>query len=262
MSNALANLYLSDLDEDFRRSAAIYCRYVDDILIIVPTGEEVRTLARLKQALGAKGLTLNTEKSYVGTVSSSFEFLGYRFAWPLVGVRRATIERFLHAVAAMVTRYRGRARQGRFPHYLTKEARLVAFVEELNEKITGAISENRRYGWLFYFSEINDQRLLYSMDYELQRIVLQIDELQGVLPVQLKRLVRAFHEVRFSAERGYIHNYNSLSSINDRLAFLVRRGRLDPEQSERMTQEEIHEMFEVYRREQLSRSERDVGMIY
>lgn len=262
VSNALANLYLHDLDVEFQQSSVIYARYVDDILIVVPTVNEAQTLSLLREALVARGLTLNEDKSYVGPVSSSFEFLGYKFAWPVIGVRRATVERFLHAVAAMITRFRSRSRQGKFPKYLTKETRLAAFVDELNEKITGAISENRRYGWLFYFSEINDQHLLYSLDHELQRIVLQIEELQGKLPAELKRLVRAFHEVRFSPERGYIHNYNTLSSIVDRLSFLVRRGRVDPEQSERMTEAEINEMFETYRQEQLSKFERDVGTIY
>ena len=38
------------------------------------------------------------------------------------------------------------------------------FIEDLNEKITGALSEQKRYGWLLYFAEINDMQLLHKLD--------------------------------------------------------------------------------------------------
>ncbi|MEC4818039.1 MAG: RNA-directed DNA polymerase, partial [Scytonema sp. PMC 1069.18] len=46
----------------------------------------------------------------------------------------------------------------------TVESLKEIFITNLNEKITGAISEERKYGWIFYFNAINDVSLLYKID--------------------------------------------------------------------------------------------------
>lgn len=261
ISNALANVYLREIDAQMQACSLLYLRYVDDVLMIVPSVAVEASLAALELALDGKGLSLNQTKTYNGTLSEGFEYLGYRILWPTIGVRKTTVEAYLQSVAAMVTRYRYRVRDNKFPNYLSPNARRLAFLEELNERITGAVSGTRRYGWLFYFSEINDTRLLYGMDKMIAALLSQVDEFRASPPPELKRLVRASYEVRYSPDRGYIHNYNTLSGVLDRSAFLVRRGRLGSEDAARMTEDEINQVFDAYRREQLARLERDVGHI-
>jgi hypothetical protein len=261
ISNALANIYLTEVDTRMTTESLLYLRYVDDILMIVPSGSVTESLARLTELLTKLGLTVNDEKSHLGSLASSFQYLGYRIQWPIIGVREPSVETYLHAVAAMITRYRYTVRENRMASYLTTETRKAAFIDELNEKITGAISDLRQYGWLFYFSEINDQQLLHAMDRSIADMVGQIEDFGPSRPNELKRLARTFYEVRYSSDRGYIHNYNVLSSASQRLAFLIRRGKVSQDNADRMTEEEVNALFTAYRQERLARLERDIGQI-
>lgn len=261
ISNVLANLYLAGVDELMQSQCILYLRYVDDILMIVPRGEETAARIRLETALAGIGLELNDDKSCTGDLAATFEYLGYRVSWPRISVRRSTVEKYLRAVAAMITNYRYRVRENRLPKYLSPLSRRAAFIDELNDTITGAISGVRRYGWLFYFSEINDRHLLHSMDRSIALMLRQVGEFGDGPPKELKRLARAFYEVRFSPDGGYIRNYNTLAGIVDRLAFLIRRGRVDPEDADRMSEQEVNSLFDAYREEQLSRFDSDIGHI-
>ena len=40
----------------------------------------------------------------------------------------------------------------------------------MNIRISGAISNNKKYGWLFYFNSINDKKLLYKLDHLVEKL--------------------------------------------------------------------------------------------
>lgn len=261
ISNALANVYLRSLDEELTRGTALYLRYVDDILIVVHAHEVDAAEATLKASLFALGLELNDEKWHVGPLSQPFDYLGYRFYWPTVSVRKSTVEKFLRGVASMVSDYYHRSLTGRFPRWLRPTERQTAFLDEVNEKITGAVSEVRKYGWLFYFSEITDLNLLHAMDSSIAEMFLRIAEFGAKRPPSLKRLSRAYFEARHSPDRGYIHNYNRLTTTRDQLDFLVRRGQLDPTEVDRLTVEEVTREYLRYRARRLQLLELDTGRI-
>jgi hypothetical protein len=261
ISNALANTYLASFDQAMLSATRFYLRYVDDILIICEKHEVPVIVAEMNRELDRLGLAPNTEKSRSASLSSPFEYLGYAIKWPLISVRRSTVDRYLRGLAAIITTFKYRLRYGRFPAFLSPDVARLVLVEELNEKITGAISGARRYGWLFYFAELNDRTLLYSIDAFVRRLLAGLPEFRQKLPSGLKRLSRAHFEVLHNQTGGYILDYNAFSTIKQRLDFLLERGRIDPADAERLSTLEVNRIFESYRHSRLSSLERDVGFV-
>ena len=78
----LANVYLHPVDEAMARAGHARVRYADDQVILCKTEQEAQqALARLREEMTGRGLTLHPEKTRVVDVSQpgGFDFLGYHF---------------------------------------------------------------------------------------------------------------------------------------------------------------------------------------
>jgi RNA-directed DNA polymerase len=85
----LANVYLHPVDEAMVRAGHPLIRYADDQVILCKTEQEAQqALARLREEMIGRGLTLHPEKTRVVDMSQpgGFDFLGYHFErdkkWP------------------------------------------------------------------------------------------------------------------------------------------------------------------------------------
>jgi len=93
LSPLLANLALNDLDQMLDRGANFitYVRYLDDMVVLAPDSEKGRTwagraLERIRCEADAIGVSLNTEKTLIVTITDDravFAFLGFEFRWLL-----------------------------------------------------------------------------------------------------------------------------------------------------------------------------------
>lgn len=261
VSNALASEFLSSLDERWQRECLLYLRYVDDILLIVPREQAEKCRKALEGDLSLLELEVNPLKSVTVSATQEFGYLGYLFHWPKVGVRRATIERYLRKMAKVITRYRRSTERSAGGSREERERRQAMLIEDLNERITGAISGGRRYGWLFYFIELTDRSLLHSMDNSIRRLIQQVPAFRDHTPQGLKRMARAHFEAMHTPSAGYIHDYNALRTTEQQLDFLVRRGRVDPELAAQLTSAQVTAYFQAYRKERLQDLELDVGFL-
>jgi RNA-directed DNA polymerase len=91
LSPLLANLALNDLDHMLDRGSGFltYARYLDDMVVLTPNSEKGRAwadraLARIRCEAEAIGVSLNTEKTRLVTMSDDravFAFLGFEFRW-------------------------------------------------------------------------------------------------------------------------------------------------------------------------------------
>ncbi len=160
----------------------------------------------------------------------------------------------------MVTDYKyGRESALSRKTYLTVETYRAAFLDELNERISGAISGKRRYGWVAYFSQINDLSVLHNLDNSLRGIVVRnIDLAPNV--VSLKRFSRAYFEIKYRPNAGYVRNYDKFETPAQKLSFLVFRGQVSSDVA--LTPEQIVEKFEAYRERQLSAMLADEAVVY
>lgn len=264
ISNILAAIYVEDVDNAAKESPVTYYRYVDDILVYGSEGDVKSAYQLIRGMLQGKGLILHpmgAGKTTIAQISKEFGYLGYVFRLPLVTVRDSTVERFLQSIAAKFTDFRlGRNSLIKRFDYLDEGRLKDIFILELNEKITGAISESKRYGWISYFNQINDFQLLAKMDATIRRMFSRLGEFNGVAPLRLKKLHRAYYEMKYRPEAGCVHNYDVIIDRTQKLMFLVERGRIGPKET--ISDDEINKRYEVYRARVLKEMHADEGVLY
>ena len=244
ISNLLAEIYGTELDEALKDECYFYRRYVDDILILVPKSRIGHITRQLSAELARLDLDESKNKRSVGNLDEAFQYLGYLVTPQDISVRQRTVERHIENVARVVTRYR----RGGYDHIEDVATRREVFFEDINEILTGAISENKRYGWIFFFLEITDMELLHKIDAIAADIVQRLDfvESRGAAESKLKSTVRAYYEARKAPGAGYIRNYNNFN-LQDKRNFLRRRDLIDNDASP----DKIRNSFEKVRERRL-----------
>jgi len=264
ISNLLASIYMQDVDEAMTKLGVSYYRYVDDVLMY---GSEtiVQTAFRsLRSRLTLRGLSLHpkgSSKTHIAPLSKPFGYLGYTFCWPSISVRDSTVERFLQSIAAKFSDYiHNKSRRLAKFKYLTEDRLKEIFLLELNERITGAISQKKRYGWIAYFNQISDLSLLHRIDAAIAGMFKRMLDFGHKAPSELKTLRRAYFEMKFNPQGGYVRNYDKITNQVEMLAFLSERGRVDP--AETLTDAEIKDRYEKYLRHILAAMHSDEGVIY
>lgn len=264
ISNILASIYMQDIDEGMAKLDVTYYRYVDDVLMF-GTEDAVRNAFRsLYYRLRRRGLSLHplgSSKTQVKSVFEPFGYLGYTFRLPVITVREATIERFLQSIAAKFSDYtHNKSRRLSKLKYLDEDRLKGIFILELNERITGAISQKRRYGWIAYFNQISDLSLLHRLDAAIEGMFKRMPDFGHKAPLELKKLSRAYFEMKFNPLGGYVRNYDRINSSAEMLTFLIERGRVDP--TETLSDAEIKNKYEKYRNHLLATMNADEGSVY
>ncbi len=265
ISNILASIYLSDFDEVMKRQGGHYFRYIDDILIVCDVLERETIQEKMKEEIESRrfNLTLHDkEKTFSGDSSDGFKYLGYYFKPNgLVSVSESSIERYIEGIASKFTAYSKRRRYTiDKDKLLTKEERQSILVRELNLKITGAVSEDRRYGWIFYYSEINDLSVLHRIDRCIDRFFKRLKDFPDGSPGNLKKLSRAFYESKHSPDSGYIHDYKRYKTVQQKRDYLISKGEI--EKKKEYTPKQIEALFTNCQYREISELENDERNIY
>lgn len=264
ISNILASIYMADVDKPMRTMGVAYYRYVDDVLMFGTKDAVQKALKTLNSRLKYRGLALHdvaSGKTQVAPLSTPFGYLGYTFTWPTITVRDATVERFLQSIAAKFSDYtHNKGRRLEKFKYLTEARVAEIFLMELNERLTGAISEKKRYGWIAYFNQITDLSLLHHLDKTIAGMFARLPDFKGVAPKELRKLSRAYFEMKFNPEGGYVRNYDKIITPAERVKFLADRGRIGP--AETLTDAQIKDRYEKYIAHILSAMHSDEGVLY
>ena len=79
-------------------------------------------------------------------------------------------------------------------------------------------------------------------------------------PSGLKKLRRAYFEMKFNPLGSYVRNYDTITNRVEMLAFLTERGRIDP--AEELTDAEIKDRYEKYLHHILAAMHADEGGVY
>lgn len=264
ISNVLASIYMSDIDNSMDAFNVKYYRYVDDVLIYGDKESVSKAYLSIRRKLKLRGLNTHppsSPKTHLGYLNQPFGFLGYVFNGNDITVRDSTLEGFLQSIAARFSDFthNKNRRLKKYPHLSIDDLKEI-FVDELNEKITGAISGNKRYGWVAYYSNINDLSLLHKIDFIAKEMFSRLSDFDHQPPTELKKISRSYYEIKFNPQGGYIRNYDKIETLKQKTEFLVSRGRISPD--ERLTRDQIEERFERYKATILSRMQADEGEIY
>ncbi|MGE8619800.1 MAG: reverse transcriptase domain-containing protein [Achromobacter spanius] len=244
ISNILAEISLTSIDDAFGKDGSIwYKRYVDDILILASAGKGREIGNRVVLALRGLGLKphpfdKDDSKSRVGNLNEPFSFLGYKIVGNSISIRRESVLRFESSLAGIFTSYRHRLSSATSPQ--RRERIFANFVWRLNLRLTGCVFKERRLGWVFYFSQINDTSCLRAVMNTLDSLLNRFGLESRVRP---KSLIKVLYESRRrqTDTHKYIPNFD-IMTVDEKRDILFMR--LPRHRVERMTDEQIELAFE------------------
>lgn len=197
ISNSLANIYLLELDEMMNEISNIkYFRYNDDILVLCNKKNKLLVKSKIHKEIKKLGLQFN-DKSTDGVINKKeFCYLGYKFTDCNVTVRDSSIYKFENAFEKILSKSK----------YMEKQNdELLKW--RLNLKITGCIFNGKKYGWLFFFSQINDLELVSRLDNFINKLLLRYNH-----KFKCKRFKRTFYEIKYALHsNNYIPNFDDYS---------------------------------------------------
>lgn len=232
ISNVLAAIYMINLDRMINRIDGIaYFRYVDDVLIFCDEqkSDEIagNVINRFKKiGLNVHKPTPGAEKSVIASINEPFSYLGYRFVGDLVTAKSGTIERLKDSIAAIFTAYKHSRYQN-----------IEFLIWRLDMRITGCVFENKAKGWLFFFSEINDETLLHQLDIYVKKLAIRFG-----INIGIKKFSRAFKEIKHNRyNSNYIPNFDSYS-FEQQLQLLVKYFPRDVE-GKNLTKSQVNYLF-------------------
>lgn len=211
ISNILAEIYLNDLDDKYRnKNNILYFRYVDDVLILSKESRPKPLLDEFIDDMKAKGLTchsyeLEDSKTKIGRLTETFDFLGYDIKNRVLTVKKDSIHKLESSLAKIIFSHKYMSNP---KHHITKA--------RLNIRITGCIFEGRRRGWLFYYSQMEDLKVLHKIDITIKKMISK-----SRLPIKPKSIVKAFGECSRQVLKNhkYIINFDEYS-ISDKRKYM------------------------------------------
>jgi RNA-directed DNA polymerase len=110
ISPLLANIYLHPVDVAMETEGYGLVRYADDCVVMCRTQAEAeRALARIRELIETRGLTLHPEKSRLvdATVPGGFDFLGYHFEQGRRYPRKKSLRKLKDAIRERTRRTNG-----------------------------------------------------------------------------------------------------------------------------------------------------------
>lgn len=252
VSNKLANIYVADIDDVFRSEAdCFYRRYVDDIFILCNYGDIERLKGLAEDLLDEKGLSTSPEKYDGGLLrEKQFTYLGYSFSPNgIVSVGSSSRHRLEMGLDRVMRSYH-------------RTSNHEGWLWRLNFRITGCrISEDgisfERFGWLYYYSRINDIRLLADLDRLVDRLLVRY----GIPPQEgIKSFKKTYYQMNYHyKDTKYIWTFDDSMSVSEKrhLLELLYDG-LD---LEGLSDDEVSSLFNRRIRQEARKLERDVGLI-
>ena len=275
ISNILAEIYMEDFDKFFKTRGLGYYRYVDDILIFAENSEIDQIELEIKEQFEIIDLSIHDQdqedkKSEKGSVKEHFQYLGYKVSSEKVTVKESTVNRYIESLISMFTKFKHGAKyQVSDSKFLKMDSVKEIFILELNDKITGALSDNKKYGWMFYFIEIDDIYLLHKIDGIIKKQFERLELFSKKAPENRTRdnelgvcsLVRTYYEIKYNLLGNYVHNYSKYDSRSDKLSYLVKFGLIAHYDGKTYTDDEINQKFFAAKKSKLLKLELDVGKI-
>lgn len=240
ISNILASIYMKGYD---RAHVGTFCRYVDDILMVVPSHLASRTFKDEYRLLQSMGLEAHVPgvgaKSVIAPLGEGVEYLGYKICSNKVSIRQSSYKRMFSNLLRVITQYKYRANSDQF-------------VAKLNLKITGCIVDGKRRGWLLFFSQTQDISQLKYLDkfVSLQLIRINIPSRQS----DIKTFVKTYHEIRYNGcGGGYIPNFDTFDD-HQKIEFILSVSGVNEKILRAMSPEELEHEF----RKAVAREVRDL----
>lgn len=251
ISNVLSTIYLKNFDKKHLENKEYkYFRYVDDILIFSKR-ENVNAISDsiIKELesdykLKVHPIKEKSSKSSSDLISNGFSYLGYVYTGKYFTIRTSTINKMEKRLESLLNEYK-----------LKKDKNFFDFVDKINFKITGFISEDQeKYGWLFFFSQLEDLRILYKLD----SLVIKLFKRHNLPTENIKKFSKSFHEIIYNRDKTkYIPNFSKYSIEEKRDILIKSLG----EKVKSFSEKDINYEFRKYEKNLKKEMEKDIQSI-
>lgn len=223
ISMLLANIYMIDIDNYFKRIKEVhYYRYVDDIIIFCNSNVYINYI-KLKFLIFRNRLKLNKQKTKISKIMHPFIFLGYSLTTDCISVKKQSIMKLENSIEKLFKNYK---------YNKNKEELLW----RLNIRISGAICNNKKYGWLFYFSKINDIRLLYHLD----NLIMKFKKRYNVKDIENKKFIDTYYQIKKKNIKNNDYFFNvDKSTYEDKKSILFNITSFSKEEIEKLSSNEL-----------------------
>lgn len=204
ISNILANIYLNEVDNKFKKYKGImYFRYVDDILIFCKQSKKSWVNEKIKSEICEKLVLSLNDKVNEGLLTKGFDYLGYSYV-KIKGnyygftVKESNILKLEASILKIFKTY-------------SHDKNSQQFIWNLNNRITGLVLDGDKYGWLFFYSQVDDKSVLYHLDWFIKKMC-GIYAVKPALQKRIKKFVKAYYEIIMKrGKSGYIPNSDGFS---------------------------------------------------
>ena len=164
LSAFLANYFIKDIDEYFKKEKVLYLRYSDDIIIFTNTKEDqIKYSTKLKELLKSYNLTINPEKENYYEPHDTWEFLGFSYKDNKIDLSANS----LHKIKGKIRRSARSIRRWMLRKNVEPSKALRVMIRKFNTKFYS--SKNSELSWKYwYFPVINTSESLKIVDEYLQ----------------------------------------------------------------------------------------------
>ncbi|KFB09472.1 reverse transcriptase domain-containing protein [Nitratireductor basaltis] len=245
ISNILSAIYMIRFDE-MMQSRYSYFRYVDDIIVVCKTDSAEKTFAFIAKQLNKIGLQCHppTEgsKSKIVPLNTGVNYLGYYVKPDIISVRTSSYRRMMDTIMGVLTAAK----------HTTNNKKIL---RRLNIKITGCIFDQKRRGWMFFFSMTTDIKQLRRLDKFVERAWQRAGMQQFGRP---KTFVKTYYEIRYHLdETKYIPRFDEYTKAQKASLIADMMGR---EAAEVMTwpQDRMDRAFAKIVRKEVAQLENDI----
>jgi RNA-directed DNA polymerase len=226
ISTVLSEVYFHSVDLTHQsKNGYQYYRFVDDVLVLCNDEDKKGIQDEIVADIVKIGLKVHefsddSEKSSSGLLKNGVQFLGYYFKGTKVTVRTSSLHKIYEGINRVFLKH----------HKYAEKENVKELYRHLNLKISGCIYDGKHYGWLNYFSDINDKTLLFKLDSHVKRGFKRFSAPYN--KDKIKTFARSYHEINSSKNTSYIPEFKTKNNGKDKdLSFLDEDSTFSDEES-------------------------------
>jgi retron-type reverse transcriptase len=226
ISTVLSEVYLHGVDLTHQSENGYkYYRFVDDVLVLCNQVDAKEIQHKIVNNINKLDLKVHeffdgSEKSSYGLLKNGVQFLGYYFKGEKITVRPSSIHKIYEGINRVFLKH----------HKYAGKKDVKKLYRKLNLKISGCVVDGKHYGWLNYFSDINDKTLLFKLDCHVKRGFKRFSAPYS--KEKIKTFSRSYHEINFQKNTSYIPEFMTKNNGKDKnLAFIDEESTFTDEES-------------------------------
>ena len=164
ISSFLANIYLQDIDEYFKKENVLYARYSDDIIFFTEQDKINIYMSKLKEMIAQNKLNLNKEKIQYIEPTDKWDFLGFSYQNGTIDISDIAKKK----IKGKIKRASRKLRRWMIRNNADSNRATAAVIRKFNRKFYRVENKNELTWQLWYFPVINTTESLHEIDLYMQ----------------------------------------------------------------------------------------------